>query len=550
MVQRQAIRIYWIGSALAVGEAFLLFTLGLELRAEQVWTLVLFGFPAPLIMYFCDHWLIKRHVRPIEAVLRLLAGGYPIAPPVAYSAYLQALNLPVLTLLRVLLVHAPSVLIPATLLMLLANQVADLGLTWWQLCVIWSLWPITAAPHAIVEYFLIDRYMRRVLDRLEPLIGEALITPIPPASLGTTLRLLAGAPLDTPQLIRTATGTQLALLFIFVSLMPMCVLGGSVYLKVTAVSASASGVSFTALGPWIVCLILLSAGVTIAIVTLMSRRVHSAMTDLLEKMRQVLEGDLSGHWSPRTTDEFFDLGIGFNAMLLGLRERETIKDTFGRFVSHEVAEVVLDGRVPLNGEVREVTILFQDIRGFTSLSERTPPVVLLQLVNDFFTEMVAAVETHGGIVKQFLGDGVMALFGVPAVHADAPARAVRTALDMLARLAVFNTRRQAQGEAPLRIGIGIHTGEVIAGCIGPDTRLEYGVVGDAVNLASRVQDLTKQVGTAILVTDDTAARLGAGFVLGTRTVLPVRGKTQPIGVIEVLGALPMVPEAPVLISDP
>lgn len=550
MVQRQAIRIYWIGSALAVGEAFLLFTLGLELRTEQVWTLVLFGFPAPLIMYLCDHWLIKRHVQPIDAALGLLTGGYPIAPPVAYHAYLQALNLPVLTLLRVLLVHAPSVLIPATLLMLLANQVADLGLTWWQLCVIWSLWPITAAPHAIVEYFLIDRYMRRVLDRLEPLIGETLITPIPPASLGATLRLLAGAPLDTPQLIRTATGTQLALLFVFVSLMPMCVLGGSVYLKVTAVSPSASEVSFTALGPWIACLILLSAGVTIAIVTLMSRRVHSAMTDLLGKMRQVLEGDLSGHWSPRTTDEFFDLGIGFNAMLLGLRERETIKDTFGRFVSHEVAEVVLDGRVPLNGEVREVTILFQDIRGFTSLSERTPPVALLQLVNDFFTEMVAAVEAHGGIVKQFLGDGVMALFGVPAVHADAPARAVHTALDMLARLEGFNTRRQAQGEAPLRIGVGIHTGEVIAGCIGPDTRLEYGVVGDAVNLASRVQELTKQVGTAILVTDDTAARLGAGFVLGTRTVLTVRGKTQPIGVIEVLGARPGVPAVPVLVSGP
>jgi adenylate cyclase len=144
----------------------------------------------------------------------------------------------------------------------------------------------------------------------------------------------------------------------------------------------------------------------------------------------------------------------------------------------------------------------------------------------------------------------MALFGVPAVHMDAPARAVRTALDMLARLDVFNTRRQAQGDAPLRIGVGIHTGEVIAGCIGPDTRLEYGVVGDAVNLASRVQDLTKQVGTAILVTDDTAARLDVSFVLGTRTVLPVRGKTQPIGVIEVLGERPGVPVFPVLVKNP
>jgi adenylate cyclase len=181
-----------------------------------------------------------------------------------------------------------------------------------------------------------------------------------------------------------------------------------------------------------------------------------------------------------------------------------------------------------------VSILFQDIRGFTSLSERTAPTALLQLVNEFFTEMVAAVEAHGGTVKQFTGDGVMALFGAPMPHPEAPTRAVRAALDMLARLDVLNQRRSARGDVPLRIGVGIHTGEVVAGCIGPDKRIEYGVVGDAVNLASRVQDLTKQVGATILITEATAARLANGFVFGTRAVLPVRGKLQPIEVIEVL----------------
>jgi adenylate cyclase len=261
------------------------------------------------------------------------------------------------------------------------------------------------------------------------------------------------------------------------------------------------------------------------------------MHALLHTMQQILQGDLSGHWSPRTTDEFLDLGVGFNTMLLGLRERETVKDTFGRFVSRGVAEAVLEGRIPLHGELREVTVLFQDIRGFTSLSEKTPPEALLQMLNEFFTEMVAAVEAHGGVVKQFTGDGVMALFGASGTQAEHPALAVRAALNMLTRLEAFNTRRQARGEVPLRIGVGIHTGEVVAGCVGPDTRLEYSVVGDAVNLASRVQDLTKEVGVMILVTDATAARLGPAFVLGTRTVLAVRGKAQPVGVVEVLATV-------------
>ena len=533
-MKRAAIRIYWYASCLAVGEAFLLFSLGLDLRSEQVQTLLLYGFPAPMIMYLCDRWLITRHVRPIDAVWLAQQCGQEVAPVQACGAYIQALNLPILTLLRVLTVHAPAVLLPATGLALVANQVAGLGLAWWQFLVIWSLWPITAVPHAIVEYFLIERLVLRTLDKLEPLIGAAIMEPMPRASGSAVLRLLFGMPVEPPQLIRTSTGTQLAWLFFFVSLMPMGVLGASIYLKLTAPGMAVTGLSLGALGRWIVCLIGLNAGINVAIVTLTSQRVRASMQALLRTMQQILEGDLSGHWSPRTTDEFLDLGAGCNAMLLGLREREAIKDTFGRFVSRDVAEVVLAGRAPLSGELREVTVLFQDIRGFTSLSEKTPPATLLQMLNEFFTEMVAAVETHGGVVKQFTGDGVMALFGVPGVQPEHPTLAVRAALTMLARLEIFNHQRQARGAVALRIGIGVHTGEVVAGCVGPDTRLEYSVVGDTVNLASRVQELTKELGVALLVTNDTAARLHPKFVFGKQAILPVRGKEQPVGVVEIL----------------
>jgi class 3 adenylate cyclase len=533
-MERQAIGIYWFASFLAVIEAFFLFILGLDLRFEQVKIFLVFGFPAPIIMYLCDRWLISRHTRPIDAVLQHQDTGQPVSPEALRQAYFQALNLPILTLLRVLTIHAPSVLVPLTILCLIANQLTDLGLAWWQFLVLWSFWPITAAPHAIVEYFLVDRAVRRVLEQLEVLVGQPITTTIPHATLGTTVRMLFGQQPATAQIIRMSAGVQLAWLFFFVSLMPMFVLGASVYLKIT----SYAGPSLTTLSLWIAFLVLLNAIISVAIVTLLSRRVGRSMDDLLERMRRILVGDLSGYWTPRTTDEFLDLGAGFNTMLLGLREREALKDTFGRFVSQDVATAVLEGQVPLQGETREVSILFQDIRGFTTLSEQTSPAALLHLVNEFFTEMVAAVEAHGGTVKQFTGDGVMALFGAPVSHAEDPTRAVRSALDMLTRLEALNQRRTRRGDVPLRIGVGIHTGLVVAGCIGPDKRVEYGVVGDAVNLASRVQDLTKQVGATILITEATAMRLGNGFAFGKRAVLPVRGKQLPIGVIEVLGAMP------------
>ena len=534
-MQHKAIRIYWIGSFLALIEASLLLILGLDLSAKQIRILPFVMLLPAVIMYLCDRWLIICHTRPIDAVWQRLNAGQDVSPDAVQTAYVHALNLPILTLLRVLTIHAPSILIPATLLGLLANWWIDLNFTWWQFFVTWTLWPITSAPHAIVEYFLIDRLVRGVLAQFAATQDDPIAATVPRASWRQVVQLLLGRPPQAPHVIRMSTGVQLSWLLVFVSLMPMLVLGASVYLKLaTASDADTASQTLRMLGLWMGFLIVLNTAISAAIVTLMSRRVRNSMHEFLGHMQRVLQGDLSQLWNPRTTDEFLDLGSGFNAMVAGLREREAIKDTFGRFVSQDVAAAVLENRVPLQGELREVTVLFQDIRGFTSLSEKTPPVDLLQMLNRFFTEMVAAVEAHGGTVKQFTGDGLMALFGAPAQQREDPIRAVRAALTMLERLDGFNQYRLQCGEAALRIGVGIHTGEVVAGNIGPDTRMEYGVVGDAVNLASRVQGLTKEVGAAILVTDVTAARLQERFLFGKQAVLPVRGKTDPIQVIEIL----------------
>ena len=212
-------------------------------------------------------------------------------------------------------------------------------------------------------------------------------------------------------------------------------------------------------------------------------------------------------------------------MVAGLEERERIKDTFGRFVSRDVAAAVLDGHVPMAGKRLEVSILFQDIRGFSALAEQLDPAALLRVLNRFFTEVVSAVEAEGGLVKQFTGDGVMALFGAPQARMDHIERAARAALGIVERVARLNVLLESAGDSPLQIGIGVHTGEVVAGLIGPDARVEYGVVGDPVNLASRIEALTKDLQATILVSREVAERLGPGFVLG-RSALS-RSKVGP-----------------------
>jgi adenylate cyclase len=265
-----------------------------------------------------------------------------------------------------------------------------------------------------------------------------------------------------------------------------------------------------------------------------ARGVTSPLQSLVSGMREVVQGNLAFRSRIERQDEIGFLARSFNDMVAGLEERARIKDTFGRFVSHEVAEAVLSGNVPLGGERRHVTILFQDIRGFTKLSESLDPAATLKLLNRFFTEVVAAVEAEGGVVKQFTGDGVMALFGAPQPHPDHVERAVRAGLGIVARLAGLNAELGRQEIAPLVIGVGIDSGEVVAGLIGPDSRVEYGVVGDAVNLANRVESLTKELRATVLVSRGIADRLGSAFLRGRATALPIKGRAEPLEVVEIL----------------
>ncbi|MEN9841111.1 MAG: Adenylate cyclase 1, partial [Verrucomicrobiota bacterium] len=226
-------------------------------------------------------------------------------------------------------------------------------------------------------------------------------------------------------------------------------------------------------------------------------------------------------------DELGRLAEAFNALSSGLAERDRVRDLLDKNVSPEVAARLLRDGAALGGEEREVTVLFADLRGFTPLSEGLPARELITLLNRYLDRMSAAVEAQGGVVDKYIGDEIMAIFGAPVDCADSADRAVRAALAMRGALAELNRELAAEGRPPLAFGVGINTAQVIAGNIGSRRRLNYSVIGDGVNLAARLQPLTRRAefGTDIIISDFTRAALGGSYALRALGDITVKGKS-------------------------
>ena len=237
----------------------------------------------------------------------------------------------------------------------------------------------------------------------------------------------------------------------------------------------------------------------------------------------------------RTGDELEKLASGFNRMVDGLKERDKLRSTFGKYMTASVMEHLLAGKVALGGESLRVTVLFTDIRSFTTISERMDPQQLVALLNEYFTEMVGIVMQEDGVVDKYIGDAIMAVFGAPVPKTVDAVNAVRAAVRMRSALANLNRRLEARGAPTLRTGIGIHTGDVVAGNIGSEKRMEYTVIGDAVNVAARLETSTKDLGANILISDDTFELTKE--VVDARRIgeIVVKGRHQPVLMYEVMG---------------
>jgi class 3 adenylate cyclase len=235
-------------------------------------------------------------------------------------------------------------------------------------------------------------------------------------------------------------------------------------------------------------------------------------------------------------DEIGALSAAFNQMARGLAERERELEIFGRLVSPEVREKLLAGRLELGGETRRAAVLFSDIRGFSTLSETMDPQAVVALLNEYLTAMTQATSAYNGYINNFIGDAIVVVFGAPIPQPDAEIRAVRAAIAMREALVDLNERRARRGDPPIETGIGIAVGDMVAGQIGSPERMLYTVIGDAVNVAARLEALTKDYpGKPILVTRRVADALGDDApALEPLGPIKLKGRAEPVEVVAVL----------------
>lgn len=217
-------------------------------------------------------------------------------------------------------------------------------------------------------------------------------------------------------------------------------------------------------------------------------------------------------------------------------EKRELRQAFQHYFSPQVMEAILKepGKLKLGGERREVTILFSDIRGFTTLTENLPPQTLTHLLHEYFSEMTEAVLATDGIVDKYIGDAIMAFWGAPIPQPDQADRAVTTAIDMLWRLRKLQEKWKKEGHPEIDIGIGINLGVATVGNFGSTKRYDYTAIGDAVNSASRIEGLNKKYGGNIIISESTRSQLALKFETEDLGEIEVAGKEKPIRVFRVV----------------
>lgn len=515
---RQLLLIYVVWATVAVVANVTLLAFGLEFTPQQIqFTFSIVAPVVAVIVVAVDVTVIRRQYRPVARFLDALTSGQPTAE-LACPALTRTLNFAFLTGARIMGIHGPVALLTATVVVFIGNRLSNIEVPLLYLVITWATFFVTVAAHAIFEYFFVLRAMRPVIPVIRP------YCPTPDALVQAAV---------------TQVGIRRRLLFlsIFVTFVPLLVLGFTVLLKVdlllTGLGMPDASALLTPLALWVILFVAIATATTVTMSTLMAADIAALTDSMVRAMRRVQGGQIDTRLTVVSADEFADLYQGFNHMTGGLQERERLRDAFGRYVAPEIAEQVVREGVSLGGDMVEASVLFADIRNFTGLSEQLTPAAVVDLLNRYFAAIDPAIRGEGGWINKFGGDSLLAVFGAPVPHANHAARGVRAAIAMRAALVGFNDTQAAAGRPTIRIGIGVHSGEFIAGSVGSPDRLEYTVIGDAVNVAARIQALNKTFHTDILISEDTYAACQLDLPVRALPPTPVQGKTEPVHVYAV-----------------
>jgi adenylate cyclase len=375
----------------------------------------------------------------------------------------------------------------------------ELGLPWYAvpLLLLGSLVSIGYA--AVLEFFASEVALRPIVSE----VAHELPDGFAPAGAGVPLRwkLLGSLPL-----INVITGVV-----------------------VSGLSAGDRS-TLAGLGLSVLVAVIVAFTISLELTVLVSRSVLLPVRDLLDATERVKAGDFSVRVPVASGDEMGTLALSFNQMMRGLSERQALHDAFASYVDPQVAQRVLEEGTRIEGEETEVTVAFVDIRDFTSFAEQASAREAVEYVNEFLELVVPIVTRHGGHANKFIGDGLLAVFGAPVQLPDHADRAVAAAAQMAGSV------RENFGEH-LRIGIGVSSGPVLAGTVGGGGKLDFTVIGDAVNVAARVEEVTRATGDTVLITEATKALVSDGELpLEPRGAITLKGRSDPVRIYALVDA--------------
>jgi adenylate cyclase len=284
-------------------------------------------------------------------------------------------------------------------------------------------------------------------------------------------------------------------------------------------------------------LMIAALNIAIIVVFFFAKKISGPILGLVKASQMIESGQYHLDLKPETRDEIGILTNSFQSMSTGLEEREKLKVSFGKFVNDEIAELSMKGLLKVGGERKDCAVLFSDIRSFTSISEKLRPEEVVDFLNQYMSVMVSCVKNNKGYVDKFIGDAIMATWGTLKTAGNNSLHAVDAALDMRKALMQFNKGRGTAKKPTLRIGIGINHGPVVSGQIGSEEKMEYTVIGDAVNIASRLEGLTKNFGIDIIVSENVYDEAKKLFKFLDLDSIPVKGKSKPQRVYALLGSI-------------
>ncbi len=343
---------------------------------------------------------------------------------------------------------------------------------------------LTSYIHAILEYYF-------VVTQLEP-------------------KCLGFRPPDFERKVkRISLADKISRITLFVGVIPLTLLSFTLYLKLAHARQLNIPIDLLIrqISIWSFAYVMLAVAISLLLVRMLARDIAIGSWRLTEGFERLAAGDTTHRLEVATADEFESLADSFNKLVTELESKDTIYREFGRHVDPSIRDELLSGRLRPEGELRQAVILFCDIADFTILSEQIKPTELISYMNDLLNRLVINITNHKGTINKFLGDAILAFWNVSLDGESVERNAIHCAIEMQEEVARFNADHQQWREAytppipPLRLGIGVHSGSMIAGTIGSEQRREYSIFGSNVNLAARLQQQTRQVRCNILISE-------------------------------------------------